>query len=38
MKLTDKQMSDIINDIVIIVDTREQKNDSRYKVFPKKII
>lgn len=27
MKLTDKQMMDIINDMVIICDTREQKND-----------
>ena len=27
MKITDKQISDIINDMVIIVDTREQKND-----------
>jgi ERCC4 domain len=27
MKLTDKQISDIIKDMIVLVDTREQKND-----------
>ena len=33
MNLTDKMMADILDDIVIIVDTREQKNDHILRFF-----